>query len=48
MKPAPFEWPKGGLVPPVATNPLDGSGGFRQTNAIDGNLPARFFHIVLP
>ena len=33
---------------PVATSLFDGSGSFRYTNAINADLPARFFRIALP
>ena len=33
---------------PVATNQFDSSGSFRYTNAINANLPARYFRIALP
>jgi hypothetical protein len=33
---------------PVATKLFDGSGSFRYTNAINADLPARYFRIALP
>jgi hypothetical protein len=33
---------------PIVTNQFSASGGFSYTNVIQPNLPAQYFHVILP